>query len=88
MPYATDDGAGRLYRGTDFVEAVAENNTAGAYFVGARDGSAVEATPDVRRLRAACKSSTVSTILMVGHVTEIAGFSPQVSGYHGYHCTM
>jgi ribosomal protein S18 acetylase RimI-like enzyme len=34
--YATDDGAGVLYRGTDFVEAVAENDTAGAYFVETR----------------------------------------------------
>jgi peptidase E len=48
--YATDDGAGLLYRGTDFVEAVAENTDAGAYFVETQDGAAVESTLDVRRL--------------------------------------
>jgi peptidase E len=48
--YATDDGAGILYRGTAFVEAVAENDCAGAYFVEARDGVAVETALDVRRL--------------------------------------
>ena len=31
--YATDDGAGVLYRGTDFVEAVTERDGAAAYFV-------------------------------------------------------
>jgi peptidase E len=31
--YATDDGAGVLYRGTDFVEAVSERDGAAAYFV-------------------------------------------------------
>lgn len=31
--YAPDDGAGLLYRNTELVEAVAENDTAGAYFV-------------------------------------------------------
>ena len=44
--YATDDGAGVLYRGTEFVEAVAENGSAGAYFV----ESGVETALDVRRL--------------------------------------
>jgi peptidase E len=44
--YATDDGAGVLYRGTEFVEAVAENGAAGAYFV----ESGVETALDVRRL--------------------------------------
>jgi peptidase E len=44
--YATDDGAGVLYRGTEFVEAVAENGGAGAYFV----ESGVETALDVRRL--------------------------------------
>lgn len=44
--YATDDGAGVLYRGTEFVEAVAENGDAGAYFV----ESGVETALDVRRL--------------------------------------
>ncbi|MEW2478538.1 hypothetical protein AB0876_03000 [Mycobacterium sp. NPDC049093] len=48
--YATDDGAGLLYRGTTLVEAVAENRTAGAYFVEARDGVAIETALDVRRL--------------------------------------
>ncbi|MGJ6123614.1 peptidase E [Mycolicibacterium sp. Y3] len=48
--YATDDGAGLLYRGTEFVEAVAEKGSAGAYFVDARDGAAVETALDVRRL--------------------------------------
>ena len=31
--YATDDGAGVLYRGTEFVEAVSERDGAAAYFV-------------------------------------------------------
>lgn len=44
--YATDNGAGVLYRGTEFVEAVAENDSAGAYFVDS-DG---ETALDVRRL--------------------------------------
>jgi peptidase E len=35
--YATDDGAGLLYRGTEFVEAVCEKDGAAAYFVD-RDG--------------------------------------------------
>lgn len=48
--YATDDGAGVLYRGTDFVEAVAEHPGAGAYRVERRGGAAVETALDVRRL--------------------------------------
>ena len=49
--FATDDGAGVVYRGTQFVEAVAENHTAGAYFVERRDAAAVAETAlDVRRL--------------------------------------
>jgi peptidase E len=44
--YATDDGAGVLYRDTEFVEAVAENCRAGAYFV----ETGVETALDVRRL--------------------------------------
>jgi hypothetical protein len=48
--YATDDGAGVLYRGTDFVEAVAEIDGAAAYFVAAKDGDAVETRLDTRRL--------------------------------------
>ena len=48
--YATDDGAGLLYRGTEYVEAVAEKADAAAYFVEAVDGEAVETRLDVRRL--------------------------------------
>jgi peptidase E len=49
--YATDDGAGVLYRGTEFVEALSEKDGAGAYFVErAPDGTAVETELDIRRL--------------------------------------
>jgi peptidase E len=49
--YATDDGVGVLYRGTDFVEAVAEKDHAGAYYVErGPDGTAVETRVDTRRL--------------------------------------
>ena len=48
--YATDDGAGVLYRGTDFAESVSERNDAGAYFVIAEAGAAVETRLDARRL--------------------------------------
>ncbi|MDX1876066.1 peptidase E [Mycolicibacterium sp. 120266] len=48
--YATDDGAGLLYRGTDLAEAVAENDSAGAYFAERIDNGAVETRLDVRRL--------------------------------------
>jgi len=44
--YATDDGAGVLYRGTDFVEAVTERDSAAAYFVDAAE----EVRLDTRRL--------------------------------------
>ena len=49
--YATDDGVGLLYRGTEFVEAVSERDGKGAYFV-ERDtgGTAVETRIDPRRL--------------------------------------
>jgi len=48
--YATDDGAGLLFAGTELVGAYAENGTAGAYEV-VRDGDrAVETPLDVRRL--------------------------------------
>jgi peptidase E len=49
--YATDDGVGVLYRGTEFAEAVSEQDGKGAYFVerGA-DGAAVETCIDPRRL--------------------------------------
>ena len=50
--YATDDGAGVLYRGTDYVAAYAEKDRAGAYFVElGPDGAAVETPLDVHRLR-------------------------------------
>jgi len=49
--YATDDGAGVLYRGTEFVAAYAEKDRAGAYFVErGPDGTAVETELDVTRL--------------------------------------
>ncbi len=47
--YATDDGVGVLYRGTEFVEAVGEVD-AGAYFVARGPDGAVETPLDVRRL--------------------------------------
>ena len=49
--YATDDGAGVLYRGTAFIEAVSEKPGAGAYYV-ERDanGAAVETRLDTRRV--------------------------------------
>ena len=50
--YATDDGAGLLYRGTEMVEAFAERDGAGAYFVErGPDGTAVETELPVTRLR-------------------------------------
>jgi peptidase E len=49
--YATDDGVGLLYRGTELVEAVAELDGKGAYFVErGQDGRAVETRIDPRRL--------------------------------------
>ena len=48
--YATDDGAGVLYRGTEFVEAVSEKDRAAAYFVEQLDGTVVETRLDTRRL--------------------------------------
>lgn len=44
--YATDDGTGVLYRGTDFVEAVSERDSVAAYFVNATE----EVRLDTRRL--------------------------------------
>jgi peptidase E len=44
--YATDDGAGVLYRGTDFVESVSECDGAAAYFV----NTTAEIRLDTRRL--------------------------------------
>jgi peptidase E len=50
--YATDDGAGLLYRGTKLVEAVSEENGKGAFRVeAAGDGTAFETRLDVRCLR-------------------------------------
>jgi peptidase E len=50
--YATDDGAGLLYRGTEMVEALAERDDVGAYFVECdTDGTAVETELPVTRLR-------------------------------------
>lgn len=49
--YATDDGVGVLYRGTEFVEAVSERDDKGAYRVErAADGAAAETRIDPRRL--------------------------------------
>ena len=49
--YATDDGAGLLYRGTQFVEAVSEADGKSAYYVErGLDGRAVETAVDTRRL--------------------------------------
>jgi peptidase E len=49
--YATDDGVGVLYRGTQFVEAVSERNGAAAYFVApCPDGRVDEVQLDTRRL--------------------------------------
>ena len=50
--YATDDGAGVLYRGTEMVEALTERDDAAAYWVErGPDGAAVETRLDTRRLR-------------------------------------
>jgi peptidase E len=51
VSYATDDGAGVVYRGTEPAEVVAERDGAAAYRVEARDGRAVETRLDPRRLR-------------------------------------
>jgi peptidase E len=49
--YATDDGAGVLYRGTEFVEAVTEKDDKAAYWVEPDGhGGAVETQLDTRRL--------------------------------------
>ena len=49
--YATDDGVGVLYRGTEFVEALSEKDGAGAYWVErAPDGTAVETPLETRLL--------------------------------------
>jgi len=52
--YATDDGAGVLYRGTEMVEALSERDGAGVYWVErAPDGAAVETELETRLLRRA-----------------------------------
>jgi peptidase E len=48
--FATDDGAGLLYRGTDLVEALAEVDGAGAYRVALVDGEVVETPLPTRAL--------------------------------------
>lgn len=49
--YATDAGAGLLYRGTELVEAVSDRKNAGAYRVTRNpDGGVTEVRLDVRRL--------------------------------------
>ncbi len=48
--YATDDGVGVLYRGTEMVEAVSEIDGKGAYFVEPGGDGAVETELEVRRL--------------------------------------
>lgn len=49
--YATDDGVGLLYRGTEMVEALTERDGAAAYFVDrGPDGTAVETRLPVTRL--------------------------------------
>jgi hypothetical protein len=49
--YATDDGVGLLYRGTDLVEVVTEVDGRGAYYVErAPDAQAIETRLDPRRL--------------------------------------
>jgi hypothetical protein len=49
--YVTDDGAGLVYRGTDFVEVVSERDGAAAYFVSATpNGAAEETRLQTRRL--------------------------------------
>jgi peptidase E len=54
VTHCTDDGAGMVYRGTEFVEAVSERPGAGAYVVSrTADGRAEEERIEPRRLPAA-----------------------------------
>lgn len=48
--YATDDGVGLVYEGTELVEAVADRAGASAYKVESVDGAAVETRIEPRRL--------------------------------------
>jgi peptidase E len=49
--YATDDGAGVLYRGTEFAEAISESDLAAVYLVEATSGGrATEVRLDTRSL--------------------------------------
>lgn len=48
--YATDDGVGLLYRGTELVEAVSEEDGKAAYRVDPGEDAAVEVRLDTRRL--------------------------------------
>ena len=50
LSYATDDGVGLYYEGTELVEAVADRPGAGAYVVERRGGQAVETRIEPRRL--------------------------------------
>ena len=50
--FATDAGAGLVFRGTELVEAVTDRGAAGAYRIGRRtDGTVREDRLEVRRLR-------------------------------------
>ena len=49
--YATDDGAGVLYRGTEFVEALTEKKGKAAYLVERGPDGAVETRLETRLLR-------------------------------------
>jgi hypothetical protein len=49
--YASDDGVGVLYRGTEFVEAVTEEDGKAAYWVERGEGGhALETRLETRRL--------------------------------------
>ena len=48
--HCTDDGVGIVYRGTEMVEAVSEEDGKGAYVVTRQGSSALEERLDVRRL--------------------------------------
>lgn len=51
MAYATDDGVGLLYRGTELIEAIGEEDNKAAYRVEiGTEGAAIETRLDTRRL--------------------------------------